>query len=1125
MATTCFLLSITLLLVQNCCIYMPNFTIGAVATKSNISTDESALSALKAHVTSDPQNILTTNWSTSNSNICSWIGVTCGLRHLRVTALNLSYMNLTGTIPPHLGNLSFLVRLEFGNNSFHGTLPQELSRLRRLTRVSFANNIFVGTIPSWFGSLSKLQRMRLNGNQFSGSIPTAIFNLSALQGIDLSNNRLSGSIPREIGNLTMLKAISLDNNKFTEIPREMGFLDQLEDLYVQFNALKGPLPMAVFNISTLTTLTVYQNSLIGSIPDNVCQHLPNIQVLHLGSNQFSGPLPSKLGQCKGLRILLMGENNFTGTIPKNIGNLTQLTALYLGFNNLTGTIPNEIGNLQNLETLTLGVNNLNGLVPSTIFNISMIREIGLSFGQLSGSLPANIGLGVPNLKFLHAASNNFSGGIPNFSNASKLIQLDMKRNSLTGFIPSTLCPLRNLQRLSLNHNNLTIDTSTPEASILSCLASLRNLTTLYLGNNPLNDTLPVSLGKYFSPSLQYLDLSSCNLRGSIHMDIGNLSSLIALALDKNQLSGTIPTSLERLRNLQVLYLNNNRLQGFIPSELCQLENLAYAVLDGNQLSGPIPSCLGTLAVALRSLSLGSNLLTSTIPSTLWGLADILYLNLSFNSLIGSLSEDVGKLRVVIEMDLSNNHFSGNLPSSIGGLTNLVNLSLQNNNFEGPIPSSCGNLLSLELLDLSNNNLSEMIPKSLQALVHLKYLNLSSNKLQGEIPMGGPFRNFSAQSFASNGLLCGVPRLKVPPCKKDTEQPHSRKAGAPILKYIIPGVLSALLIVAAVSMLILRRKRNVEVAREMVLSPQFHWRRVSHLQLVRATNGFNENNLLGNGGFGSVYKGTLSDGIDVAVKVFNLQIEGAFKSFDSECEVISNIRHRNLIKIISSCSQIDFKALVLQYMPNGSLEKWLYSQNSPLNILQRLNIMIDVALALEYLHHGYSTPVVHCDMKPSNILLDEDMVAHVADFGIAKLLGEGDSFTQTMTLATIGYMAPEYGMDGIVSTKGDVYSFGIVLMETFTKRKPTDEMFAGEMNLKQWISNSLFQDVIFEVVDASLLQTEEDRDFSSKRDCLSSILRLALGCSAEFPEERVSMPDAVATLNKIKIKFLKANGGK
>jgi LRR receptor-like serine/threonine-protein kinase FLS2 len=142
-----------------------------------------------------------------------------------------------------------------------------------------------------------------------------------------------------------------------------------------------------------------------------------------------------------------------------------------------------------------------------------------------------------------------------------------------------------------------------------------------------------------------------------------------------------------------------------------------------------------------------------------------------------------------------------------------------------------------------------------------------------------------------------------------------------------------------------------------------------------------------------------------VKVFNLQVERALKSFDDECEVMSKICHRNLVKIISCCSNIDFKALVLEYMPNGSLEKWLYSHNYCLDILQRLNIMIDVASALEYLHHGYGTPIVHCDLKPSNVLLDEDMVAHVGDFGIAKLLGEEDSMTQTHTLATIGYMAP------------------------------------------------------------------------------------------------------------------------
>lgn len=170
------------------------------------------------------------------------------------------------------------------------------------------------------------------------------------------------------------------------------------------------------------------------------------------------------------------------------------------------------------------------------------------------------------------------------------------------------------------------------------------------------------------------------------------------------------------------------------------------------------------------------------------------------------------------------------------------------------------------------------------------------------------------------------------------------------------------------MMILRRKRNVEVATETTPLPQPLWRKISYLELLRATNGFNESNLLGTGGFGSVYKGTMSDGIDVAIKVFNLEVEGAFKSFDNECEMLSNIRHRNLLKIISCCSQTDFKAVILKYMPNGSLEKWLYShENFSLNILQRMNILIDVAEALEYLHHGCETPIIHCDLKPSNIL--------------------------------------------------------------------------------------------------------------------------------------------------------------
>ncbi|XP_062012944.1 probable LRR receptor-like serine/threonine-protein kinase At3g47570 isoform X1 [Rosa rugosa] len=811
---------------------------------------------------------------------------------------------------------------------------------------------------------------------------------------------------------------------------------------------------------------------------------------------------------------------------------------------LAGTIPHEIGHLPSLERLSLGINNLSGLIPSSIFNISTITLIDLHDNQLSGTLPANIGLGLPNLQFFFIGGNKLSGVLPkSISNASQLIRLELGQNLFSGFIPSELCALANLYRLALHQNNLTIDTSIPEVNFFSCLANLKDLSTLALSHNPLNAKLSVSFSN-LSASLEFIYLGDCNMRGNIPNDIGNLSNLTLLDLAENKLSGPVPTSMGRLQNVQILDVHGNKLQGHIPDELCQLIHLNELSLYGNQLTGAIPACLGDLNAALRGLFLQSNLLTSTIPSTLWGLSDILHLNLSSNSLVGPLSEGFGNLKVVIDVDLSNNQLSGSIPSSIQSLQNLVNLSLASNNLEGPIPSSFGNLLSLVRLDLSQNNLSGMIPKSLEALSYLKYLNLSFNKLQGEIPTGGPFTNLSAQSFVSNRGLCGVSRFHVQPCK--------RKSDTSILKYVIPGILSAMLLVISIIWLVmLRRKKNVEATIETTYLPQPLYRRVSYQELLSATNGFNVSNLLGTGSFGSVYKGTFSDGVDVAIKVFNLETEGAFTSFDVECDMLSNIRHRNLIKVISCCNQNDFKALILNYMPNGNLEKWLYSQNYSLNMLQRLDIMINVASALEYLHHDYETPIVHCDLKPSNILLDDDMVAHVADFGIAKLLGGGDSMTQTMTLATIGYMAPgdvlllvyvstlyvminvvvlknlfyisyiaEYGTEGIVTRRGDVYSFGIVLMETFTRRKPTDEMFVGEMSLKQWVANSLFADAIVEVVDTNLLGTQKDPKFVSYNVCLSSIMRLGVACCVETPEERINMQEAVATLNKIKTEYVK-----
>ncbi|KAL0376952.1 UNVERIFIED_CONTAM: Receptor kinase-like protein Xa21 [Sesamum calycinum] len=318
------------------------------------------------------------------------------------------------------------------------------------------------------------------------------------------------------------------------------------------------------------------------------------------------------------------------------------------------------------------------------------------------------------------------------------------------------------------------------------------------------------------------------------------------------------------------------------------------------------------------------------------------------------------------------------------LNNLINFSLSHNRLLGSIPNTTGNMISLEELDLSHNNLSGSIPKSLEALKHLKTFNVSYNSLSGEIPPGGPFVNFTRLSFMFNKALCGLPRFEVPPCPT----PSVHRSNNKILLLALTIALGVLGILAALILALIvikyRKKRKVP-AREASFQDGTHGR-ISYYELLRATDGYNDNNLLGRGSFGAVYKGVLDNGTILAVKVFNLEQEAAFKSFDAECKVLRNLRHRNLTRVISSCSNHEFKALVLEYMPNGSLEQWLHSDDYFLDTTLRLNIMIDVASALEYLHHGLTTAVVHCDLKPSNVLLDEDMVAHLSDFGIAKLLG-------------------------------------------------------------------------------------------------------------------------------------------
>uniref|UniRef100_A0A2N9G6Y9 Protein kinase domain-containing protein n=1 Tax=Fagus sylvatica TaxID=28930 RepID=A0A2N9G6Y9_FAGSY len=716
-----------------------------------------------------------------------------------------------------------------------------------------------------------------------------------------------------------------------------------------------------------------------------------------------------------------------------------------------------------------------------------------------------------------------------------LTQLRLPNKNITGTFPPFICDLKNLTLFDLSNNN--IFNEFPKA-LYNCskledldlsqnyfngpipldIHRLSRLRRLNLGANSFSGNIPTSIGQL--KELRKLQLFSCPFSGSFPLEIGNLYNLerLELAYNVNMTAAVLPSSFTKLKKLTYLWMAGSNLNGEIPDAIGEMEALVHLDLSRNNLSGKIPSSL-FMPKNLSIVYLYKNQLSGEIPRVVKAL-NIDVIDLSENKLTGTIPDDFGRLRNMSatiyrglclqtfgrysrleDFQVSANKLTGNLPEHLCGYGRMVGVVAFDNDLTGELPKSLGNCSGLRMVSVYNNRFTGNIPSGLWTSSSLSFLMISNNSFMGELPQSVA-ANLSRLQMSNNNFSGKIP----------TGVSFLEEFGGLVMAVVV-GLLATCLVIRIY-------KKTKQVLDSTWRLTSFHRLNFTESEIL---SGLTENNLIGSGGSGKVYRVVVNHSHDtVAVKrIWNSQKleEKLEKEFLAEVKILSSIRHSNIVKLLCCIFNDNTKLLVYEYSKNHSLDQWLHTRSRASNVSgsihpdildwpKRLQIAIGAAQGLHYMHNDCVPPIVHRDVKSSNILLDSEFNAKIADFGLAKMLinkREGEFTTMSTVAGSFGYIAPEYAHTTRVNEKIDVYSFGVILLELTTGRKANDG--DEHTSLAQWAWRHIQEGN--PIVDA-LDEAVKEPDYLDEMSC---VFNLGIICTNTQPLKRPSMKEVLQILLK------------